>query len=227
MRISTLFGGEFKGAVRTTELSVTTNMAASKILQDSMAVSSLSVKIEKKNSLRIRLTVFCSVYKSNQLIVRIWYFKFQAFVCVSLSVHKLSWIFVLVTVVPTREINGTFLTDILSFVFDLWICSLIVSKYHIVDTTVWERCSWVLGVLFCHIDYLVINEKKQNFHRLPFLFVLCMWIPLRCRLVRVAFRNVWRLRACWMVFIWNEGEVVLLFYIIFSIKKWVFFFCRV
>ena len=71
MRISTLFGGEFKGAVRATELSVTTNMAASKILQDSMAVSSLSVKIEKKNSLRIRLTVFCSVYKSNQLIVRI------------------------------------------------------------------------------------------------------------------------------------------------------------
>ena len=40
MRISTLFGGEFNGAVRVTELSVTTNMVASRILQESMAVSS-------------------------------------------------------------------------------------------------------------------------------------------------------------------------------------------
>lgn len=40
MRISTLFGGEFNGAVRATELSVTTNMAASSILQDSIVVSS-------------------------------------------------------------------------------------------------------------------------------------------------------------------------------------------
>jgi len=40
MRISTLFGGEFNGAVRATELSVTTNMAASSILQDSMVLSS-------------------------------------------------------------------------------------------------------------------------------------------------------------------------------------------
>ena len=37
MRISTLFGGEFNGAVRDTELSVTTNMAASRILQTSIS----------------------------------------------------------------------------------------------------------------------------------------------------------------------------------------------
>ena len=41
MRISILFGGEFKGAERATELSVTTKMAASKILQESIVVSSL------------------------------------------------------------------------------------------------------------------------------------------------------------------------------------------
>ena len=40
MRISTLFGGECNGAERATELSVTTNMAASRILHDSMVVSS-------------------------------------------------------------------------------------------------------------------------------------------------------------------------------------------
>ena len=46
MSISTLFGGEFKGAERATELSVTTAMVASRILQESMVVSSL--KIEKR-----------------------------------------------------------------------------------------------------------------------------------------------------------------------------------
>lgn len=41
MRMSIVFGGEFKGAERATVLSVTTNMAASKILHESMVVSSL------------------------------------------------------------------------------------------------------------------------------------------------------------------------------------------
>ena len=41
MRMSIVFGGEFKGAERATVLSVTTNMAASKILNESMLVSSL------------------------------------------------------------------------------------------------------------------------------------------------------------------------------------------
>jgi len=41
MRISTLFGGEFKGAERPTVLNVKTNMAASMILQESIVVSSL------------------------------------------------------------------------------------------------------------------------------------------------------------------------------------------
>ena len=41
MRISTLFGGEFKGAERAIVLNVTTNMAASMILQESIVVSSL------------------------------------------------------------------------------------------------------------------------------------------------------------------------------------------
>jgi len=41
MRISTLFGGEFKGAEQATVLIITTNMAASKILQESIVVSSL------------------------------------------------------------------------------------------------------------------------------------------------------------------------------------------
>jgi len=41
MRISTLFGGEFKGAGRATVLNATTNMAASMILQESIVVSSL------------------------------------------------------------------------------------------------------------------------------------------------------------------------------------------
>ena len=36
MRISTLFDGGFNGAARDTELSVTTNMAASRILQTSI-----------------------------------------------------------------------------------------------------------------------------------------------------------------------------------------------
>ena len=37
MRISTLFAGGFNGAARDTELSVTTNMAASRILQTSIS----------------------------------------------------------------------------------------------------------------------------------------------------------------------------------------------
>jgi len=47
-RISILLGGEFKGAVRATVLSVTTNMAASNIFQKSMVVSSLKSEKKKK-----------------------------------------------------------------------------------------------------------------------------------------------------------------------------------
>ena len=157
-------------------------------------------------------------------------FKILCFVCACLSLLNLSWFFV-GTVVPIgqiREITET-LTDILSFVLTCKsVVLLFVSKYHIVIITAFERVVvWCLGSLLPYVlaDYSVNNTRNMKFHRLPFLFALCGWIPLSWSLVRVGFRNVWRLRAFWMVFIQNEGEVVSLFYIIiiFFYKKKSFF----
>jgi len=88
MRISTLFGGEFKGAVRATELSVTTNMAANKILQDSMAVSSPSGKIEKQDKEQLKNSVDSVSFGLQIKSVNCTYMIFQTsgfFMCQSIT----------------------------------------------------------------------------------------------------------------------------------------------
>jgi len=76
--------------------------------------------------------------------------------------------------------------------------------------------SLVLGPFFSgSFANSVINRRNREFSSPTFSLLLCGWIPRSWSLVRFAFRNVWRLRAFWMVFIYNAGEVVLLFYITF------------